>query len=217
MNKTKIEWCDFTWNPVTGCYHNCEYCYARKVANRFYPKSVGFKPYFWRERLLQPQKVEKASRIFVSSMGDLFGKWVPWEWIKAILAAVEINPQHTFQFLTKNPARYQEFNPWPANCWLGTTVTNQSEGERRVPEMFKAQARVRFISYEPLLEKIDAGFSSAYIDWAIVGAMTGPGAIKPHPEWVKGLIDQYLRDETPLFLKNNLGWPVKIQEFPTTS
>ena len=128
MNKTKIEYADYTWNPVTGCLHECEYCYARKQAKRFssivgipngkihdlpinftykckYP--YGFDPTFHRYRLDEPSQVKTPSTIFVCSMADLFGEWVPDEWIQKIFEACADAPQHRYLFLTKNPKRYR--------------------------------------------------------------------------------------------------------------
>ena len=121
MNKSKIDWCDFSWNPVTGCYHTCEYCYARKQARRFcgdtrlnrssgqikqyigddmtgkvcytlpqpfkngsgatVPFPVGFLPTLHEYRLQMPAQKKKPANIFVCSMADLFGEWVPESWI----------------------------------------------------------------------------------------------------------------------------------------
>jgi protein gp37 len=177
-----------------------------------------FQPVFWGNRLDQPYKVKKPAKIFVCSMADLFGDWVPQDWIESVLQIVRGCPWHTFQFLTKNPKRLSFWNPWPDNCWVGTTVTNQ-EDMHRVMEMWNVLSKVRFISYEPLLGPIDIGLSGAYIDWAIIGAMTGPGAAKVDPAWVQGLVDQYRAAGVPVFLKDNLyrepmGWTKKIQEFP---
>ena len=125
MNKTNIEWCDSTWNPVTGCRHECEYCYARRIAGRFgkrlpdrsgYPESHGgvhcldnkingnpypylFDPTFLPFRLEEPAQKTKPQTIFVCSMADLFGAWVPDEWIKAVFDACEKAPQHRYLFL----------------------------------------------------------------------------------------------------------------------
>jgi protein gp37 len=244
MNRTKIEWTDYTWNPVTGCWgpggaaekpNRCQYCYAGRIANRFhdrYPDIDPFAPTFYHDRLSQPAKVKKPSKIFVVSMGDLFGDWVPDEWIFQVGAVAYDNPHHTFQFLTKNPARYQEFNPWPANCWVGATITNQVDADERVPELLKADAAVRFVSHEPLLGPIDFslqnfnkmtlegrewGKATSFIQWAIIGAMTGPGAVEVRWAWVQGLIDQYRAAGVPVFLKDNLHWLEKIQEFPEAS
>lgn len=133
MKETKIEWADATWNPVTGCLHGCEYCYARRMVNRFAmrgakvgenvvglvldekfkggggkvePYPFGFTPTFHRYRLDIPERWEKPRTIFVCSMADLFGDWVLDEWIAEVFAACERAPQHRFLFLTKNPARY---------------------------------------------------------------------------------------------------------------
>jgi len=130
MNKTKIDWADSTWNPVTGCLHNCEYCYARKIANRFGgkympygnginildtqfdgekgidPYPFKFEPTFHRYRLDEPKRKTKGKTIFVGSMCDLFGEWVPDEWIQEVFKACEDAPQHRYLFLTKNPKRY---------------------------------------------------------------------------------------------------------------
>lgn len=251
MNRSKIEWCDYTWNPAPGCWgpggtaekpNRCSYCYAHKLANRFYgPQITGsgqdwnldaFGPHFYPERLDQPAKVKKPSRIFVCSMGDLFGDWVPREWIltikriateqwvesplgdKRLYAVTYGAPRHTFIFLTKNPTRYAEFNPWPDNCWLGTTVTNQHDMGERGHWLRKADARIKFISFEPLMGPISMGLIDWGFQWFIIGAMTGPGAVKPEIRWSQRLVNQATEARVPLFLKDNLNWSVKIQEFP---
>jgi protein gp37 len=234
VNKSKIEWCDYTWNPVTGCYHGCEYCYARRISERFAPRledgsiassgklhdiadtnipfSFGFDPTFHRYRLDEPKKLKKPSKIFVVSMGDLFGEWVPDEWIEEVFKTVKESPQHTFLFLTKNPERYMSLYcsgiEFPENIMLGTTITSEAETNRQswIPCGIKS-----FISIEPLIEPIK---SNLYADWVIVGAMTGPGAIKPKEEWVQSIVDYCRKWSTPIFLKGNLNWSEKIQEFP---
>ncbi len=261
MNKTAIEWTDFTWNPLTGCWgpggtaekpNRCSYCYGVKIANRFhdrYPDIDPFAPTFYPDRLSEPGKAKKSSKIFVCSMADLFGDWVPGERIAQVRDVALLTPQHIFQFLTKNPKRLKDCNPWPSNCWVGTTVTNQAD-DWRIVELLKVEAPVLFVSHEPLLGETDvtpylplehcpnckntgypwiecgnehSGYdfrqkceclSQPYIDWAIIGAMTGPGAVKPRPEWVQGLVEQYRAAGVPVFLKDNLNWPEKIQEYP---
>jgi protein gp37 len=255
MNRTKIEWCDYTWNPVTGCWgpggtreypRHCAYCYAQRLAERFMADGYGFMPHFWPERLDQPERIKKPSRIFVCSMGDLFGDWVPDKWIAEVQQVAHDTPRHTFIFLTKNPARYAEFNPWPKNCWLLTTCENQAAADERIPELLKADCRVRGVSLEPLLGAVDlnkvpypdpyfkvSGREGVLPDpkesddyvwsqkergarWLIIGAMTGPGSKthQPKPEWIQSLIDQARAAGVPVFLKDNLKWPEKIQEWP---
>lgn len=163
MNKTKIDWCDSTWNPVTGCYHGCEYCYARGIAERFNGKKVlkygaradlfeqvqtlgktepypfGFKPTFHRYRLDDYQN-KKGRNIFVCSMADLFGKWVPDDWKIEVLEACRKAPQHNYLFLTKDPIGYSIWNTenhphfidddvFTENMWLGVTYTGKERLE----------------------------------------------------------------------------------------
>lgn len=242
MNKSKIEWCDYTWNPVTGCLHGCEYCYARRIANRFAPKEkdnwddctqhgnglheirrknsnggpfkYGFDPTLHSYRLLEPTRIKKPSKIFVVSMGDLFGDWVPDEWIDEVFKACERTPQHTYMFLTKNPYRYLQLHlreklPQSSNFWYGTTLTGQGELPFNCLDF-----KQNFVSIEPLLGNELAKLPYTNIQWVIIGAQTGPGAIPPKHEWVQSLIDQCRAAGVPIFLKNNLNWPEKIQEFP---
>lgn len=120
MNKTKIEWTDVSWNPITGCTpvsDGCKNCYARRMANRLrgrygYPSDDPFKVTFHPGRLDEPQKITKPSRIFVCSMGDLFHKDVPFEVIRGIYAQIHINPWHIFMVLTKRIERVREFYHW---------------------------------------------------------------------------------------------------------
>jgi protein gp37 len=262
MNRTKIEWTDFTWNPVTGCWgpggtaeqpNRCTYCYAAKIAHRMAhiegseygcgverPNPMGaFDPRFHPGRLDQPNEVKKPSRIFVCSMGDLFGEWVPEFWIGSVLNFVKGTPQHIFQFLTKNPRRLEEFSPWPENCWVGATATDEESFAEATLALAKVDAKVRFISAEPLLGEIrHFTIQATLIDWLIIGALTRPGAKPPFQHmvqaagrerihdltrpgakppfqhWVRGLADWARYMGIPRFLKNNLNWPEKIQEWP---
>ncbi len=224
MNKTKIEWCDYTWNPVTGCKHGCEYCYAAKISKRF---TGDFEPRFHTKRLLEPLKVKKPSKIFVVSMGDLFGDWVPSDWISQVINTCRMTPWHTYMFLTKNESRYFEFD-FPDNCWLGATTGDkpndktvwQPDGKSFLASDIHCTTDTMrffnnsFLSLEPL--RCDAGkeLDIDGIDWIIIGAQTGPGAVKPKPDWVQSIIDQCRACSVPVFLKDNLNWPEKIQEWP---
>ncbi len=212
MNKTRIPWTDLSWNPVTGCLHACSYCYARRMYQRF---GRSFKPAFHLERLDQPKKRKEPSKIFVCSVADLFGDWVPQEWINAVLGVVVDCPQHTFQFLTKNPARYVGIN-WPANCWVGTTVTS-SLGEQHLTKhlsdiMIKVSAPVRFLSAEPLLGRLRIGGWKP--DWVIIGAQTGPDAMQPNKKWVEDLTRDARACGAAVFYKPNLEWKNPPREFP---
>jgi len=212
MNRTRIEWCDFTWNPVTGCYHGCDYCYARRIAHRFFPKTVGFNPHFWPDRLNEPLALKKPARIFVCSMADLFGDWVPRAWNEAVLETVRACPRHTFHFLTKNPKRLPWFNPWPPNAWAGATATDQEMMDEAVNKLRLVEGARKYISCEPMLAPVILP-ENAGIDWLLVGALTGAKKGQPSPAWVESLVDSSKDQSVPVFVKNNLKG-FQLQEWP---
>lgn len=243
MNKTKIDWCDSTWNPVTGCQHGCEYCYARGIANRFgfhasepdinervlleCPVSAGkkvpypfdFQPTFHRYRL--NDYIGKQGRnIFVCSMADLFGNWVPDSWIDEVFDTCEKAPQHNYLFLTKNPERYvdlalRENLPEKGNMWYGSTMTEPDM------ESFFSEYHKTFWSIEPILKPFRRMEESKkqLPDWIIVGAETGRRKDKviPKREWIEDILEDCRQRNIPLFMKSSLaeiwGEPL-IQEFP---
>jgi len=199
MNKTKIEWTNYTWNPVVGCKHNCWYCYGKRIAKRFFKDNPNYEPKFYPERLNEPYKLKKPSKIFVCSMADLFGDWVSRKWIEAVIKVAKDNPQHTFQFLTKNPKRYLEFE-FLKNCWLGITIDGTEEkmiAQKKIEYLCEKRTNHTFISFEPLLGSM-ALLDISRINWIIVGAMTGPKAIKPKKEWIDSI------KHPNIFYKNNI-------------
>lgn len=137
LNKTKIEWTDYTWNPMVGCLHGCYYCYAKKINDRFGYIEKWNEPKFFPDRL-KIKFPDKPSKIFVGSMSDVMGNWIYSEWIEKIIEVAKANPKHIFQFLTKNPKRYKDF-VFPVNCWLGVTITSNKD-HQRVLDFYKAVA-----------------------------------------------------------------------------
>ena len=213
MNRTDIEWTDFTWNPVTGCLHGRPYCYARDMARRFYPPEIGFSPHFWPERIGEPMHQRRPAKIFVSSMGDLFGDWVSADWWESVLAVVRQCPQHTFQFLTKNPRRLRELNPWPDNCWVGVTATDQEMFNAAACQLEEVEAGIKFISAEPLLGPI--GIEEDFgLDWLLIGGQSGRRPTQPSSAWVESLMTDAQRWGIRILCKSNLeGYT--IREWPT--
>lgn len=205
-----INWTDATWNPITGCLHGCPYCYARDIAHRF---GRSFKPAFNFGRLKAPLKRKKPTKIFVNSVSDTFGHWIPDNWVKAILRIVRQCPQHTFQFLTKAPWNIAKFNPWPDNCWLGGTVDELKRLEPTLEALRQVDAKVRFISFEPLNESVGIPNLSD-IEWLIIGAQTGKNGHQPPAGAVSGLLSAANECKLPVLMKDNLIWPNRRVEFP---
>jgi len=247
--RTKIDWADATWNPVTGCLHGCEYCYARKIAERFayydtddclhdientyrpkyyptvkeafpiigkaQPYPYGFAPTFHRYKLDEPQHWKKPRTIFVCSMADLFGEWVPDCWIIDVLNACRKAPQHRYMFLTKNPRRYDELEdagiirPEDNNFWLGSTATDIAHDI-----MHFANRQHTFISCEPMLapwpEASKPNHAAMQMglmpEWVIFGAETGnrKDKITPEKAWVDNAVQMCRNICAKVFMKESL-------------
>lgn len=263
MDNTKIEWCETTWNPVTGCYHNCPYCYARRIAERFgryeavdgvnikflsklacyssnivvekrpnNPYPAKFAPTFHRYRLNEYEK-KKGRNIFVCSMADLFGDWVPDSWIEEVFAACRRAPQHNYIFLTKNFMRASEFR-YEKNWWVGRTITHDEpcgNGDKNLYLCYGIPMSAEstfmrhpntFISIEPIQSEIPdlPYYAHEYgYRWVIVGAETGnrKERVIPKREWIEKIVEDCRFRNVPVFMKSSLadiwGEPL-IQEFP---
>lgn len=215
MNRTKIEWCDWTWNPVTGCEHGCPYCYARRMQARFgkTPKARKFQYEFHLDRMDGPKQAKVPGRIFVVSMGDLFGEWVPSPVIFRVVSAAIDTPRHVYMFLTKNVIRMGEF--LYGNClqkttrlWFGGSATNQQEFEGRVGYLIERGIRNVWVSVEPMLGPVRLGVLRPR--WVVIGAQTGPGKKELPRKWVVDLVNDCHRTGVHVFVKDNAPWgPLK--------
>lgn len=209
-----ISWAEWSWNPVTGCLHGCDYCYAREIANSnraaaTYP--VGFTPLFHSERLEAPAntsiplqyrddshkacgngecKICAYRRVFVCSMADLYGRWVPDEWIEKVHASMLASPQWQYILLTKFPSRYVGLD-LPAGAFVGTSVDEQKRVRiaenafRELPDNV-----IKWLSLEPLREPLQFDDLSMF-DWVVIGAQTATTqpdgflpAFAPEFDWV---------------------------------
>jgi protein gp37 len=229
MSKTKIDWADKVWNPVTGCTKvssGCKNCYAERVAKRFWRDGIigdNYRPFSevrcHTERLEQPLHWNKPARIFVDSMGDLFHKDVPNTFISQVFWIMEMAPMHTFMILTKRPKRMLEWvnqdyqNPLP-NVWLGVSAEDQKTADEKIPILLEMPAVVRFVSVEPMLGKIDIWqylggnrnpigeiFNNKGLDWIICGCESGPGARPMKMSWAADLKHQCVFASVPFFFK----------------
>ena len=171
MTKTKIEWTEHSWNPITGCTpisEGCRNCYAKRMARRLagrlgYPEAPHhFDVTLHPDKLDVPRTRKRPTTYFVCSMSDLFHGDVPDDFILDVLIRCGAARQHTFQILTKRPARmfkwwteYMNGAAFPQNVWLGVSVENQAAADERIPLLLQTQAVIRFVSAEPLLEAVD--------------------------------------------------------------
>jgi protein gp37 len=218
MNKTKIEWCDWTLNPVVGCPHDCAYCYARRQAKRQKQRCqlcYDFVPHPHLERLDHLDPKQKPARIFIDSMWDWNAEGVKEEWLLRILDKMSECSRHTFIILSKRPERYGRFH-YPENVWLGTSVATTADCHRIHELCNEKIPNIRFVSIEPIHQRIDFWFSKRQVEWIILGAETGhrKGKIKPEKEWITSIIDNARAEGIPLFIKDNTNWLERIQEFP---
>lgn len=207
---SKIEWTEFTWNPVAGCTvlsPGCTNCYAMRLAARLekmgqkkYAKTTRGsggkakwtgKVYLDRGSLDAPKKLKSGKLIFVNSMSDLFHDAVPIDFIKDVFEVMASTPQHTYQVLTKRAERLESLSSelnWPENVWMGVSVEN-SDYVSRIDCLRNTGAAVKFLSLEPLLGPLDA-LNLESVDWVIVGGESGPGARPIEYEWVKSILAQ---------------------------
>lgn len=215
-----IEWAAWSWNPVTGCKHDCSYCYARDIANRFY--SQGFEPTIHPDRLTAPYQTNlpkdvetnPAKRnVFANSMSDLYGRWVPQAWIDAVFKAMSENPQWNFLTLTKFPKRAAEL-VYPKNVWIGTSVDLQVRVKAAEDAFSKIECGVRWLSIEPMIEKLTFSRPELF-DWVVIGGASRSSKTPewtPPFEWIVRVASQFLdaNPDVKIYLKTN-GRP---REFP---
>jgi len=210
MNNTKIEWTDYSWNPITGCNKGCPYCYAKKMAIRLkgrsgYDKDTPFKPTFHPQRLVQPLTAMKPSMIFTCSMGDFFDPEVKSSWREDVYKVMDNAKWHAYQILTKQPITEPEFRAiFPKNLWLGVSIDGTSKYWKESFETLKnSSASMKFISFEPLLgDALPDDLTG--IDWAIIGAQTGIGARIIDPHIVNRIVELITSNDIPLFVKPNI-------------
>lgn len=224
-----IGWAWWSWGVLTGCLLDCDFgCYARSASltnpnlKKYYP--AGFLPTFHHERLGAPANTPVppeardnpwANCVFVASMGDQFGPWVPVRWIEQVFASCRASPEWAFQFLTKTPQRYLELlSILPPTAWLGTTVERQHRVKNAENTFAQLRAKgyrgILWTSCEPMMESIR--FTRLdLIDWLVIGGLTatsqpeGPKpSFQPDANWVIDLITQARAAGCRIYMKENL-------------
>jgi protein gp37 len=209
--QSDIEWTDASWNVVTGCDEispECDHCYAHALTLRL--QAMGRAKYAagWNvathpECLDEPRtKIRKPSLIFTCSMSDLYHARVGYPFVEEVWEVMRDCPQHIFQVLTKRPERMARFtatHPAPANVWLGTSV-GHGDARHRIATLRACQARIRFLSCEPLITALP-DLDLAGISWVIVGGESGPDHRFIDPSWVRDLRDQCVAQGIAFFFK----------------
>ena len=210
MSKSKIEWTESTWNPVTGCSkisEGCDNCYAERMAKRL--KAMGQQNYIngfevvcHPHMLDVPLKWKKSNMVFVNSMGDVFHEKVPLDFIKQVFGVMNIADQHFYQVLTKRAKRLLELSEmikWDSHIWMGVTVENKTF-KYRIDYLRKTPAKIKFLSLEPLLGSLGE-LNLSGIDWVIVGGESGPRARSIEADWAREVRDQCIEQNVPFFFK----------------
>ncbi len=226
QSSNAIEWALWSLNTVRGCLHNCPYCYARDIDQRQYPE-LGFKPRFYPGRLAAPANTtfsESDERgdyafgnVFANSMSDLYGSWVPAEWIEATLEMARRNPKWRFLTLTKFPQRAKEFE-FPDNVWMGTTVDAQSRVANAEKAFAEIRCKTKWISNEPMLQRLKFERLDLF-PWFVMGgasASTQTPEWVPPFDWVSELHQAARKAGCRIYHKTNLKLPdeLRVREFP---
>ena len=208
--KTRIEWTESTWNPVTGCTKisaGCLNCYAERMAKRLQAMGNsnyqnGFQVTLHPHVLRKPLQWKQPQTIFVNSMSDLFHEEVPLAFIQQVFEVMRKAEWHRFQILTKRSERLLTVNHeinWPKNVWMGVTVEN-ADCIYRIEHLRNTSAILKFLSLEPLLGPLES-LNLKKIDWVIAGGESGPGARPMEPDWVREVRDQCIKSDVPFFFK----------------
>ncbi len=219
-NGSAIEWTEATWNPTTGCDRTspgCDNCYALTLAKRL--KAMGSAKYqcdgdsrtsgpgfalsVHEDVLHVPRSWSTGRVVFVNSMSDLFHPQVPNTFIKQVFDVMVDTPQHTYQVLTKRSRRLVDLAPhlpWSENIWIGVSVESNAYRFRIDHLRTVEQAAVRFLSLEPLLERLP-DLDLRAMDWVIVGGESGPRARPIRKSWVRDLRRQCHDRDVPFFFK----------------
>ncbi len=218
MAQSKIEWTESTWNPVTGCKKispGCKNCYAERLSKRLRAMGQpnyrnGFKLTLQPQMLELPLKWRKPQTIFVNSMSDLFHTEIPLEYIQQVFDIMNRAYWHRFQVLTKRADRLAEIESkllWSPNIWMGVSVESQKY-VHRIDNLRKTDAKVKFLSLEPLLGPLKS-LNLESIDWVIVGGESGYGFRPIKEEWVLEIRNQCQDSDVPFFFKQWGGFNKK--------
>lgn len=220
-----IEWTHHTFNPWIGCTKvspACDHCYAEAWDHRFGgerwgPHAPRTRTKTWGNPVKWNRKAEAEGvryRVFCASLADVFDnhKSIETSWRRELWKLIEDTPHLDWLLLTKRPQNIKRFSPWafgtyPKNVWIGTTVENQEEADRRIPHLLDVPAHVRFLSCEPLLGPVNLRPSMGWLggatglNWVITGGESGENFRHADPRWFTHLRDQCAATNVPFLFK----------------
>jgi protein gp37 len=228
---TSISWCDYSWNPITGCSYagpECTNCYAERLSLEHGRSDSQWLPQHAEENLaVHPARLDEPDefdypdgfgRVFVCSMSDLFHPLVAEEVIESVVQTAWDHPEHIWLFLTKRPERAADLSlNWPANAWVGTSVGSGPGGEyadttHRINALRDVDAETRWVSFEPLIEPV-GGLIGPYpdlsgIDWVVVGGESEPDddvRRDMNEDWAHAIYQAAREQDVPFYFKQQSG------------
>lgn len=215
MKFSKIEWTEATWNPSTGCNKvsaGCKHCYAETMAKCLQAMGTpgyenGFDFTLMPERLDYPKSIKRPTKFFVNSMSDLFHEKMPFDYLEKIFQVMRETPRHNYQILTKREDILQDYfsiRSVPNNVWLGATV-EFAKTKGRIDVLRKINAKIRFLSIEPLIDSVGE-LDLSGIHWVIVGGESGSKARPMNPKWAIDIQRQCDQQGVAFFFKQWGAW-----------
>lgn len=215
MKYSKIEWTEATWNPSTGCNKisaGCKNCYAETMSKRLKAMGTpgyenGFEFTLMPNRLDAPKKIKRPTKFFVNSMSDLFHEEMPFSYLDKVFKVIEETPRHQYQILTKRETILEDYfksRKVPNNVWLGVTVES-SKFKNRIDILRKIDAKIRFLSVEPLIAEMGE-IDLSNIHWVIVGGESGHKARPMDPKWAIDVQKQCDEQNVAFFFKQWGTW-----------
>lgn len=227
MKDSKIQWTHHTFNPWIGCTGidpACDNCYAESLAGRFGVRwGAGFPrkrtgASYWKDPIAWNKRCAREGireRVFCASLADVFDNEVPIEWRLDLFALIEATPHLDWLLLTKRIGNVSKMVPvywsevtFPSNVWLGISVGTQKAADRDIEKLAQAPARIRFISFEPILERVMVSTALEGIHWAILGGESGPRARHMNISWLVSLAGDCFLQGVPIFVKQLGALPV---------